>query len=73
MQVNVSKLRGKIVESGLSNEKVAEALGIDGSTFFRKLKADGLSFSIGQMHGMVDVLHLTPAEACDIFLSQNSH
>ena len=72
MQVNVNKLRGKIAESGMSNEMVADALGIDGSTFFRKMKADGLSFSIGQMHSLVSVLHMTPAEACDIFLSQNS-
>ena len=72
MQVNVNKLRGKIAESGLSNEMVAKKIGIDGSTFFRKMKSDALTFSIGQMHSLVSVLKMTPDEATDIFLSQNS-
>lgn len=73
VEVNTNKLKGKIAECGLTNETFAKAIGIDNSTFFRKMKSKGLAFSIGQMHRMADILSLSPQEASDIFLSQNSH
>lgn len=69
MQVNVAKLRGKIAEQGLTQEKIANDLSIDKSTFSRKMKSDALDFSIGEMHRIAEILHLSKAEASEIFLS----
>ena len=72
MQVNTNKLRGYIAASGMTQEAVAKAIGIDNSTFSRKLKCNGLAFSVGQMHKLVEVLSINPADAAAIFLSENS-
>lgn len=69
MRVNVNKLKGKITESQITMEGLAETIGIDASTFYRKLKANGLTFTVAQMHQIVDALHLTKDEATQIFLS----
>lgn len=70
MQVAVNKLKGKLVELGLTQENAAEKLKMDRSTFYRKMKGDGLEFSIGEMHALCELLSLTNAEAVDIFLSK---
>lgn len=69
MQVNVDKLRGKIMECGLTQEKVAAQLSMDRSTFSRKMKSEALDFSVGEMHCMAEVLKLSREEASQIFLA----
>lgn len=70
MHVDTDKLRGKIVERGLTHKRVAKSIGIDKSTFYRKMKKDdGAEFSVGEMHSLCDVLDLTKEEAVAIFLS----
>lgn len=61
-------LRGKMAEKKVSAEDMAKAMGIDASTFYRKMKSDGLTFTVGQMHQVVNVLKLSPDEATKIFL-----
>ena len=39
--VNVNKLRGKIVECGLNTSELANLIGIDRTTLYRKFNADG--------------------------------
>ena len=68
MRTDMAKLKGKIVERAMTQEEVAAKLGIDSSTLSRKMKADGLSFTIEQMHKLVDILSITPQEAIQIFL-----
>ena len=72
MQVNTNKLKGYIAASGMTQEAVAKAIGVDSSTFSRKLKCNGLTFSIGQMHKLVDVLSIPASDATAIFLCQNA-
>lgn len=72
MNINVSKLKGKMAEAGFSNEALARAVGMNASTFYRKMKARGLTFTIEQMHNMVSLLKLSEDEAKDIFLGKNS-
>ena len=72
MQVNINALRKSITEKGMTQESVAKAIGVDASTFTRKMKSEGLSFSIGQMHKIVAVLSISKEQATDIFLSENS-
>jgi len=68
MCTNMDMLRGKMAELKLSPEDMAQAIGVDPSTFYRKIKAEGISFTVGQMHKIVDVLHLSREEAASIFL-----
>lgn len=72
MSTNIALLRRKMSDRNISNEEMAKRLGIDASTFYRKLKSEGTNFTVGQMHVIVDVLQLTPEEASAIFLWTNS-
>lgn len=68
MSTNMDVLRGKMAEKKVSAEAMAKAMGINPSTFYRKMKTDGSSFTVGQMHQVVDVLGLSHEEAQSIFL-----
>ena len=68
MRKDMAKLKGKIVERAMTQEEVALKIGIDSSTFSRKMKADGLSFTVEQMHKIVEILNMSPNEAIQIFL-----
>lgn len=68
--VNVNKLRAKMVELGKNVDEVAEKIGMDKSTFYRKLSANGQTFSIGEADAIAVELHLTRDEVNSIFFSQ---
>jgi len=72
MEVNVAKLKGKIVERGKTQERLAAELSMDKSTFSRKISGGALGFSIEEMHGIVERLELSGNEAKEIFLFENS-
>ena len=65
MVVNIARLKGKIVERGNTQEAVANAIGMDRSTFYRKLKDGGEKFTIG----IVNAVPLSKEEAIDIFFT----
>ncbi|HEQ6375643.1 TPA: XRE family transcriptional regulator [Streptococcus pyogenes] len=65
--VNVSKLKGKIAERNTTQESLADEIGIDKSTFYRKMKRDG-SFTIREANLIVSALALSKDEAMSIFL-----
>lgn len=69
MGVNTNLLKGKIVEKSTTQEYVADKIGIDRSTFYRKMKADGLTFTIGEVHKLVEALSLNREEAIEIFFN----
>lgn len=72
MSVNIERLREKMAERNISNEDMAKLMGIDASTFYRKLKSDGTNFTVGQMHTIADVLGLSNEDTTSIFLWKNS-
>ena len=67
---NVDKLKGAIKEKRLSPEKVAEIIGIDKSTMYRKLNNGGDEFTIKQADIISQTLGLSAEEAQAIFFSQ---
>ena len=69
MLVNIQKLKGKIVEKEKTQESVADAIGIDRTTFYRKMKNGGSGFTVGEIHKIVDVLPLSKEEATEIFFA----
>ena len=70
--INVQLLQKVIKDHGMTVSDLSNLIGIDPSTFYRKLNSSGVKFTIGQMHSMVNVLSLTNEEASDIFFDWNS-
>ena len=68
--VNINKLKRKIVENGLTIEKLADNIGIDRSTLYRKINNNGETFTIKEADLILNALNLTAEEAKAIFFSQ---
>lgn len=68
--VNVNKLKGKIVECGLSVSALAERIGIDKATLYRKISENGDPLTIRDADKISEVLNLSKEEVNDIFFSQ---
>ena len=66
-KMNVHKLNGKIVENAMTKEGLASAMGVDRSTFFRRLKNGKLLLS--DVFKIADALHLTREEIDEIFFA----
>lgn len=64
---DVDKLRGKIVEKRMTQQELAEKVGISKSTLNRKLK-NGDKITIEEANKITRVLGLTKEEALSIFL-----
>lgn len=71
MRVDIDVLKKKMEESGKTGETLAKEIGVDYTTFWRKMRGDGTAFSIGQMHAIAQALSLTKGEAASIFLAEN--
>ena len=54
--IDTAKLRGVIIECGLTQQKVAEAIGISARTFYSKMK-NGV-FNSGEIDAMISLLHI---------------
>lgn len=67
--MNVNRLKGKIVEMGLTIPEVAEKLEIDRSTFYRKLNSKGETLTIREAQKLVGILEIPPVEATAIFFN----
>ncbi|APC48269.1 phage repressor protein [Virgibacillus halodenitrificans] len=68
--MNVNKLKGKIVENGLTVGELANQIGMDRSTLYRKISNDGDSLTIKDVNLICKVLKLTKEEAMSIFFNQ---
>lgn len=68
--VDVNKLKGRIVEKGLTVGELAAIIGIDKTTIYRKLKGNGDDFSISEADSIAKALSLNSSEATAIFFSQ---
>ncbi len=69
MRVDIELMRDKMKKAKLTQAEVAEKICVDKSTFSRKMQNQGESFSIGEMHKIVDILDLSKEEAQQIFLA----
>ena len=68
--VNVNKLKGKIVENELNIAGLADRIGLDRSTLYRKLNLEGETFTIKEANLICSELKLSTQEAMEIFFSQ---
>ena len=67
--IDVKKLKGKIVEKGYTVVALAQAIGCDRTTLYRRLSGDGASFTIGEIEKIAAKLDLSEDEAKDIFFA----
>ena len=68
MSTNMNLLRGKLKERGVTQQELAQKIGMDSSTLSRKLASDGLEFTVGEMHDIAATLKLSANECRSIFL-----
>ena len=66
--MNINKLKSKIVERGMNVETLAEKIGVDRSSMYRKLN-NFEKITIGEANRIKSVLELTDEEAVAIFLA----
>lgn len=66
--MKLNKLKAKITEKGLNVEAVADMIGIDRSSLYRKLN-NFEKITIGEATKLKEALEMTDAEASDIFLA----
>lgn len=66
--MNINKLKGKIVEKGINVETLAELIGIDRSSMYRKLNNFD-KITIGEAGKIKIALDLSDEDASDIFLA----
>lgn len=67
--VDVSSLKNIIIKQNLSIELLSEKIGIDKSTFYRKLKENGKKFTIEEVIKMSQVLKLNSKQVDEIFFN----
>lgn len=67
--MNVNKLRGKIVEKGMSIESVANNIGVDRSTLYRKINSNGDTLTVSEANLICKILELSEREAMSIFFT----
>lgn len=65
--VNINKLRGKIIEKGLSVKELAEKLQMDRSTLYRKMNSEGDTMTISDAEKISKILNLSLEEVNSIF------
>lgn len=65
VQINI--LKGKMVERGVTSKELAEALEINTTTLWRRLKDDGAGLRINDAKIISDKLKLTKSEFNTIF------
>lgn len=68
--VNINKLKAILVEKELNVESLANMIGIDKSTIYRRLNGGGEDFSIKEADQIAEALNLSLEEVNLIFFSQ---
>ena len=66
---HANKLRGKIAESGINISELSKLIGIDKSTFYRKMDDAEGSFTVKEVYCIADVLELSAEDVHNIFFS----
>ena len=69
--VNINKLKGKIVEQGMSIEDLAREIGVNKSTLYRKIQNKGETITIKEANLIRKALNLSGEEVIAIFFSDH--
>ena len=66
MKMDINRFRGKIIEKGLNVERLADEIGMDKASLYRRIN-DFEKFTIGDLIKIKDVLGMDDREAYEIF------
>lgn len=69
MGINLQLLREKIKAANIQPEQLAERIGMNRATYYRKMKAGGIKFTIGEIQALMQTLELSREEAAIIFFA----
>lgn len=69
--VDIKALKQIMATKGWSAEKLADALGIDRSTLFRRFQSNGADFTVEEVNAIVSALGLSREDAHSIFFPNN--
>lgn len=69
--INVNKLKGKIVENGLSVADVAKAIGIGTASLYRKMNGKEETMYVKDAYAIGQLLKLSTDEMNAIFFAPN--
>lgn len=67
--VAMNKLRARMVEAGVSVQELAERIGMDKSTLYRRISGNGEDFTIHEIDDIKTALQLDSSEAVQIFFA----
>lgn len=70
--MNIQKVEERRKDLNISVPEMAEMLGMDASTYYRKLQKNGEGFSALDLTVFKRELHLNEQEALEFLLSENS-
>lgn len=65
--MNIQMLKEKVAESSLTQEAIADAIGVSRCTFYRKMNKKGNTFTVEEMNRIMKMIPLTKEEAARIF------
>ena len=68
--VNVVMLQEALKAQSLSYEEVANAIGVDRATFYRRMQRAGTKFTVEEVSKLSALLHLSGQEMQDIFFDR---
>ena len=68
---NMLKLKARIVEMNMNVESVAKEIGIDKSTFYRKMQNDGDDFTVSEVKKLSNVLNMDLDVLSNIFFESS--
>lgn len=68
--VNINKLKGKIVEKDMTVTSLAEKIGVDRATLYRKLDNGGAGLTVKDANNIAVALDLSYEESMSIFFAR---
>ena len=68
MPIDTAKLRAQMSFCGMTVKDLAKELGIDESTYYRKMTNEGNTFTVEQVQKITAILNLSKKDAASIFL-----
>ena len=71
IKINVNRLKGLIAEHNKTYADVAQAIGKNRDTFTRRIKSQGLDFTVAEIQKMADFIPLTYEEITDVFFNDS--
>jgi len=67
--LDIAKLSNEITQKGLTVNMLADSIGVNKSTLYRKLNKGGDKFLLWEIESIIKILGLSKEKAVEIFLT----